>query len=417
MSEQVTVAVIGGGPAGLMAADYLSQRGIAVTVLDAMPSVGRKFLLAGIGGLNITHAEPLPDFLTRYAERQSLLTPVIQAFSPEMIQHWIHSLGVKTFVGSSGRVFPAEMKAAPLLRAWLHRLRNQGVKIAVRHRWLGWTPEGALRFQTPQGEKTLQAQAVVLALGGASWPRLGSDGAWLPWLTELSVPIAPFRPANCGFEVAWSDYLREHYAGTPLKTVVLHYQDAHGQAQHKAGELVLSEQGLEGGLLYACSALLREQVAGQGYADIHLDLAPARSYEWLLSALAKPKGSKSLASHWQRMGLKDVKAALVREALPREQWTQADKVAKTIKALPIRLQQPRPLAEAISSAGGVVFEGLTPHFMLKQKAGVFCAGEMLDWEAPTGGYLLTACLATGRWAAQGVHDYLQAQQGASTTCN
>lgn len=397
-----TVAIIGGGPAGLMAAEVLAQSGIQADVYDAMPSVGRKFLMAGKGGMNITHAEPFDIFLTRYGTRRADIEPLLRSFSPEALREWIHGLGIATFVGTSNRVFPADMKAAPLLRAWLHRLRENGVRFHARHRWIGWNERGDLRFATPDGEHSLTADAVVLALGGGSWPQLGSDGSWVPLLTRRGITIAPLRPANCGFEVQWSSHLRERFAGEPLKSVAATFGD-----MHKQGECVISGHGIEGGLIYALSAPLRDEIERNGEATLHLDLLPDWSIERVIKEVSHPRGARSLSSHLQsRLGLKGIKASLLREVLGAEQMHDVALLAQTIKSLPLRLLAPRPLAEAISSAGGVPFEALDAQLMLKQLPGVFCAGEMLDWEAPTGGYLLTACFASGRAAGAGVLDWL-----------
>jgi uncharacterized flavoprotein (TIGR03862 family) len=399
--------IIGGGPAGLMAAEVLATAGIAVELFDAMPSVGRKFLLAGKGGMNITHSEPLEPFLSRYGARREAVEPLVRGFDPDALRAWIHGLGIPTFVGSSGRVFPEGMKSAPLLRAWLHRLRELGVRIHVRHRWLGWDEAGALRFASPAGEVQASAPAVILALGGASWARLGSDGAWVPLLTARGVPIAPLRPANCGFECAWSEHFRSRFAGQPLKPVVLSFTDDEGVEHRRQGELMVTEHGLEGGLIYALSALLREAIAQQGQATIHLDLVPGRTLDRLTAELARPRGAASLAKHLKaRAGIEGVKAGLLREVLPGAQLDDPARLARTLKALPLTLTAPRPIDEAISSAGGVMFEALDEHLMLRSLPGVFCAGEMLDWEAPTGGYLLTACFASGRAAGLGALAWL-----------
>jgi uncharacterized flavoprotein (TIGR03862 family) len=395
-----------------MAAEMLAQGGVQVDVYDAMPSVGRKFLLAGVGGMNITHSEPFEAFLARYGARAEILRPLLEAFSPDALRQWIHGLGVETFVGSSGRVFPKDMKAAPLLRAWLHRLRAAGVRFHVRHRWLGWDDSGGLRFAAPGGELLVSADAVVLALGGGSWAKLGSDGAWVPLLAQRAVEIAPLLPSNCGFDVAngWSDHLRSRFAGQPLKTVALRFTDAAGQVIERKGELMLSDSGIEGSLVYALSALLRDTIASQGSVTVQLDLAPDKPLERVMAEVVHPRGARSLSSHLQsRAGIKGAKMALLREILTTEQLNDAVKLAHAIKSLPITLAAPRPLDEAISSAGGVRFEALDANLMLRQLSGVFCAGEMLDWEAPTGGYLLTACFASGRAAGQGALNYLAGQ--------
>jgi uncharacterized flavoprotein (TIGR03862 family) len=405
--QEVTVAIIGGGPAGLMAADVLSRSAIAVHVFDAMPSVGRKLLMAGKSGLNITHAEPYEQFLTRYGAGKDFLKPMLDAFGPEALRQWAHELGIETFVGSSQRVFPKEMKAAPLLRAWLHRLREAGVKFHMRHRWLGWDADGALRLANPDGEIALKPQATVLALGGASWPQLGSDGAWVPWLRARGVEIAPLQSANCGFEVAWSRHLRDKFAGAPLKSVALTFTDAQGRTERRQGEMVISAQGVEGSLIYAFSQRLREYLNAHGSATFTLDLAPGRDAERVLADVSRPRGSHSLSKHLQsRIGLTGIKTALLHEVLSKEQLADAATLAAAIKALPITVRATRPIAEAISTAGGVSFNNLDQNLMLTTLPGVFVAGEMIDWEAPTGGYLLTACFATGLCTGLGVREWL-----------
>ncbi|MFN8612358.1 MAG: TIGR03862 family flavoprotein [Vulcanimicrobiota bacterium] len=386
-------AIIGGGPAGLMAAEALCETGVAVRVYDAMPSLGRKFLLAGRGGLNLTHSEPLEKFLNRYSHPGAAAW--VQAFGPEQIRQWARKLGVETFVGSSGRVFPTEMKAAPLLRSWVRRLRAGGVDFQPRWRWEGWTGQGQLRFSTPEGLRLVEAEATILALGGGSWPKLGSDGAWVPWLRERGLSIASLQPSNCGFEVAWSPVFRERYAGAALKSV---------EIEGKRGECVVSAYGLEGSLLYPFSPAWRDEIARSGSALVHLDLLPGQSLEKLTAALARPRGSHSLAKHLGRAGLEGVKAGLVREVLA--EFSDPAVIAGCAKHLPVRLMATRPLEEAISSAGGVCFEELTDQLMLQRLPGVFCCGEMVDWEAPTGGYLLTACLASGRLAGQAAAAWL-----------
>ena len=398
------VAIIGGGPAGLMAAEVLSLAGVKVDLYDAMPSVGRKFLLAGVGGMNITHSEPKPAFIARYAERSQQIAALLQDFDADALRAWIHGLGIETFVGTSGRVFPTDMKAAPLLRAWLKRLRDAGVVIHTRHRWLGWNEDGALRIGYPQGELAVKADAVILALGGGSWARLGSDGAWLPLLAERAVDISPLQPANSGFEVAaWSDLLKQRFAGAPLKNITLSLQ---GQAP-RPGEFVLTENGVEGSLVYAWSAQIRDTINRDGSATVLLDLLPNKPVDKIAAALAKPRGSRSMAKHLHsQLGLDGVKASLLRELTDARVFADPQQLAAAIKALPIVLVRPRPLDEAISSAGGVKFEAMDEGLMLKALSGVFCAGEMLDWEAPTGGYLLTACFASGRQAGLGVLEWL-----------
>jgi uncharacterized flavoprotein (TIGR03862 family) len=402
VADDTFVAVIGAGPAGLMAAEALTAAGHRVEIFDAMPSVGRKFLLAGKGGLNLTHAEPFERFVLRYGERAEALRPWLQRFGPEALRAWAADLGVSTFVGSTGRVFPAEMKAAPLLRAWLHRLRTQGVKLHQRQRWSGWTEEGALRF----GVLTVRPAATVLALGGASWPRLGSDGAWWPLLAGRGVELAPLKPSNCGFDVAWSQYFKSRFAGEPMKSVAIGFE-----GWRQPGEFVITAGGVEGSLIYAVSSALRERIERDGHAEFELDLLPARSLEWVAAELAHPRGPRSLSTHLKtRLNLSGVKAGLLWERVPKDVQADPQRFAAQIKALPICVLAARPIAEAISSAGGVKLESLDERLMLRELPGVFCAGEMLDWDAPTGGYLLTACFASGLAAGQGAADWLASRQ-------
>lgn len=406
MNLSPTIAIIGGGPAGLMAAEVLSQHDadVDIHIYEAMPSVGRKFLMAGRGGLNITHSEPLELFLERYGNRRPQLEPLIRALTPDNIRAWAHELGSETFIGSSGRIFPVEMKASPLLRAWLRRLQTAGVTIHTRHRWVGWDDDNRLLLDTPHGRLAIQPAATILALGGGSWSRLGSDGAWVPWLAERGVGIAPLRPSNCGFEVAWSDYFRGRFAGEPLKTVVLSFKEFEQQ-----GEFVITQHGVEGSLIYAVSALVRDEIEAHGSAVVYLDLAPNKTHQTLVKKLSRPRGSRSISSHLNsRVNIKGVKMALLHEFVTAADFDDPERLATAMKALPIPLTAARPLDEAISSAGGVTFESIDQNLMLRTLPGVFCAGEMLDWEAPTGGYLLTACLATGRAAAQGVLNWLEA---------
>ena len=423
------VAIVGGGPAGLMAAELLSQSGVQVDLFDTKPSVGRKFLLAGRGGLNLTHSEPLPRFQTRFAERSALLSPMLEVFGPDALRAWAQGLGVETFVGSSGRVFPTDLKAAPLLRAWLHRLRQQGVRFHMRHRWLGWADASdathgdvatdahgpVLRMASPDGERLVHAHATVLALGGGSWSRLGSDGAWLPWLQEKGVDVAPLRASNCGFDVAstgigrthWSEHLRSRFAGQPVKPVSLSFTDLQGHTRQQQGEFVLTDTGVEGSLIYAFSAAIRDRIAAEGSATVHLNLLPSHSAETVLTETRRARGPRSLSTHLKsRLGLQGLKMALLHELLTPEQLNDPQALAQALQALPITLSAARPMDEAISTAGGVRFEALDAHLMLRNMPGVFCAGEMLDWEAPTGGYLLTASLATGRQAALGALAHL-----------
>ncbi|MDH0748036.1 TIGR03862 family flavoprotein [Pseudomonas sp. GD03842] len=400
-----SVAIIGGGPAGLMAAEVVSRAGYPVDLYDGMPSVGRKFLLAGVGGMNITHSEAYPAFVSRYAERAATIAPLLRGFDAPALRDWIHGLGIQTFVGSSGRVFPTDMKAAPLLRAWLKRLREHGVAIHTRHRWLGWNADGSLRIASPEGELAVAPAATLLALGGASWPRLGSDGAWLRLLEERGVSIAPLQASNCGFEVAaWSEVLQSKFAGAPLKNVAIGLQ---GQSL-RLGECVITQSGIEGSLIYALSAQIRQQIVDQGAATVEIDLLPGRRRVDVEKALARPRGSRSMAKHLHsQVGIDGVKAALLRELASAETFNDTRQLAQAIKGLPLTLVRPRPLEEAISTAGGVPFEALDDNLMFKSLPGVFCAGEMLDWEAPTGGYLLTACFASGRAAGLGLVAHLR----------
>ena len=390
-----------------MAAEAACAAGLVVDLYDAMGSVGRKFLLAGKGGLNLTHGEPFDRFVARYGERRDGIARWLRAFDAGALRAWARGLGVETFVGSSGRVFPADMKAAPLLRRWLRRLRASGVAFHMHHRWLGWACDGGLRFATPEGERTIAADAVVLALGGASWPKLGSDGAWVAPLRAAGIDVAPLQSANCGFEIAWSEHLRTRFAGAPLKAVTAHWTDRHGAVQARQGECVLSEYGIEGSLVYAIGADLRERIARDGEAVLHLDLAPGIAPAALAGRLAAPRGRHSLGD-WlrRRVHLDAAKCALVFEGADKAVLADPAALAARIKALPLLLRAPRPLGEAISTAGGVRLEALDEHLMLRTRPGTFCAGEMLDWEAPTGGYLLTACFASGLLAGQGATRWL-----------
>ena len=415
--------VIGGGPAGLMAAQVLAEAGVPVRVFDAMASVGRKFLLAGRGGLNLTHGEPLQAFISRYDEQAEQISPWLHDFGPEAVVQWARGLGIETFVGSSGRVFPIDLKAAPLLRAWLSRMRRCGVRFSMRHRCLGWNEQGLLVFETPDGLRQVAAKVVVLALGGGSWARLGSDGQWQRWLADAGVSLRPLAPSNCGFDVAgpqgqgWSEFFRSRHAGEPFKSVALSFTDSLGQSFRRQGEFVATDTGVEGSLIYAASRWLRDEIARSGSATVHIDLLPDRSLEQVLAEVARPRGSRSLASHLKgRLRLSGIKSALMHELLDPAVWNDARALAGAIKSVPLRLIAPRPLDEAISSAGGVrLGEGVDAQLRLRvglaADQAVFCAGEMLDWEAPTGGYLLTACLSSGRWAGRQALRQWQLAQG------
>ena len=405
---QIGVAIVGAGPAGLMAAEVLAQGGARVTVFDAMPSAGRKFLMAGRGGLNLTHSEPLGAFLARYREAAPKLAAAIEAFPPDRLRAWCEALGQPTFVGSSGRVFPKAMKASPLLRAWLRRLDAMGVAFSLRHRWIGWDDHGRLLFQTPDGPRAIDARATVLALGGASWPRLGSDGGWVRTLSGKGVCVSSLKPANCGFAVDWSDVFRQRFEGAPLKGIALSLGE-----RSVRGEAVITRDGIEGGAVYALSAELRDAVLAAGSATLLVALRPDVAPGDLVKRLSAPRGKQTF-SNWLRKAaqLSPVAIGLLQEAaiassvplaaLPAEQ------LAGLINAVPVRLTGVAPIARAISSAGGVPFDELDADFMLRRLPGVFVAGEMLDWEAPTGGYLLQACFATGVAAGKGVLKWLEA---------
>jgi uncharacterized flavoprotein (TIGR03862 family) len=385
-----------------MAAEVLSAAGLSVTVYDAMPTLARKFLLAGKSGLNITHSEEFSRFAERFGASSTRLRPALDAFTPKDLRQWAAGLGTETFTGTSGRVFPTVMKASPLLRSWLKRLEAQDVTLKTRHRWVGFNGDG-YRFETPEGAATIRPDAALLALGGASWPRLGSDAAWLPWLRDQGIEINALQPANCGFDVAWSDVFVERFAGAPLKSVV-----TTSDAGSHQGEFVISKHGIEGSLVYAHSAALRDRLAATGQAALTVDLMPGRTVERLARDLSRQDAKASFSNRLRKgAGLDGVKAALIRELAPDANRMTSDTLAELIKALPIPLLRPRPIAEAISSAGGIAWDAVDEGYMLKAKPGLFAAGEMLDWEAPTGGYLLTACFATGRAAARGMIDWMK----------
>jgi uncharacterized flavoprotein (TIGR03862 family) len=410
LSSPPHAVVVGGGPAGLMAAEVLARAGVAVTVYDRMPSAGRKLLMAGRGGLNLTHSEDLERFLTRYAEAEPHLRALIASFAPADLRAWCEGLGQETFVGSSGRVFPKAFKASPLLRAWLQRLEGLGVRLALRHRWQGWDEDGQLIFTDAAGQPaTTKPDATILALGGASWPRLGSDGSWTDLLARRGIAVAPLRPANMGFTLSWSEVVRSRFAGEPLKRIALTFEDTTVR-----GEAVVTADGIEGGAVYALSARLRDAIEREGSATLHLDLRPDLTQENLAKRLAAPRKGQSASTFLRKSaGLNPVGIALLREASPALP-VEPDSLAALIKAVPLSLTGTQPLDRAISSAGGIPFDEVDGHLMLRRMPGVFVAGEMLDWEAPTGGYLLQATFATGIAAARGVLARLQIPDAALT---
>jgi len=405
----VRLAIVGGGPAGLMAAEVARAAGVEVDLFEAKGSVGRKFLIAGKGGLNLTHGEPRPGFDARYGARAREVGAWLDDFDADALREWARGFGIDTYIGTSGRVFPTDRKAAPLLRGWVRRLREDGVRFHVQHRWLGWREDGALRFATPDGEIGVRADATVLALGGGSWPELGSDGAWVSALQSRGVDVAPLQPSNCGFDIGWSEHFASRHAGAPLKPVVAHWHDASGHPHELQGECVVTQTGIEGSLVYALSAMLRDAIAAQGEVTLELDLAPGRELHRLRADLEKPRGGRSLTEHLRRQaGIEGVKAALLYEVLGKDAMQDTQLLSRTIKRLPLRLLRARPIAEAISSAGGVRLEAVdAATLMVDAMPGVFCAGEMLDWEAPTGGYLLTACYASGVRAGRGAVEWLR----------
>lgn len=406
-----TIAIIGGGPAGLIAAEILSTKGFSVHIFDAKPAVLRKFLVAGQGGLNLTKAESFEVFLSRYSSSAPSLKKHLSNFGPPELITWVNELGFSTFTGSSHKVFPEKMDAVQLRRAWIKRLQQQGVQFHLSNRWIGWNEKNELLFETRQGIHSFKASATILAMGGASWPKTGSDGSWLKILRQEGIKIEPFKPANCGFNVNWSDYFRQKYAGSPLKSVALCFFSEDGKELRQKGEFVISDYGVEGNLIYKFSALIREKINKNGQAIIYVDLKPDWDQQKLATRLSKPRGSRSLSSHiYKTIGLHDVKTGLLREFLPKSVIENPVTLAQAIKSVPIPLISSRPVEEAISTAGGVSFDELSDVLMLIKKPGVFCAGEMLDWEAPTGGYLLTACFSTGKAAAQGAVHWLEQNQ-------
>ncbi|WP_407713599.1 NAD(P)/FAD-dependent oxidoreductase [Comamonas testosteroni] len=411
------VAVVGAGPAGLMVAEQLAKAGLSVRVFEAKASAARKFLMAGKGGLNLTHSEEFSGFVTRYGSRSGDLAPWLEKWGADELRAWVRELGFDTFVGTSGRVFPADMKAAPLLRAWLVRMKSQGVQFHMRHRWTGWSEDGQPVFQTEGARVKIGCRALVLATGGGSWARLGSDGAWVALLQDKGVDIAPLQAANCGFDVGWSqgreagwsEVFSQRFAGQPFKSVVLRFVDDQGVRFERQGEFVATQSGVEGSLVYAVSSLLRDSISRQGEACFELDLLPQWSAERVQQEVMRPRGSRSLSSHLKgRLGLDGIKTGLLYEVLGKDGMADMKRLASTIKSVPLTAIAPRPIDEAISTAGGVRLEALDARGMCAALPGVFCAGEMLDWEAPTGGYLLTACLSSGVHVAQGILDFLQA---------
>ncbi|MFC2063992.1 TIGR03862 family flavoprotein [Chloroflexota bacterium] len=405
------MAVVGGGPAGLMAAEVLAGHGHIVDLYESKPGAGRKFLVAGKGGLNITHSEPFDQFILKYGDKKGILKPILKRFGPGDLQNWVNEMGFETFVGTSGRVFPVGMKSSPILRTWLRRLNDLAVRFHYRHQWLGWNEKGLIQFNTPGGKVASSYDVLIIALGGGSRPELGSDANWIPILQERGVEIQPLKPSNCGFNTSWSDVFRTRFEGQPVRQVSLKFRDCEGNNFEQQGEFIISSYGLEGSLIYAASALIREEIGRKDAATIYLDLAPDWSLGKLEERLSRVRGKTSISNHLRKsIGFEGVKTGLLREILPPERFNQAVELAASVKNLPITLHSARPLAEAISSAGGVTFESVDEKLMIKNLPGVFCAGEMLDWEAPTGGYLLTACFSTGYHAGVSALNYLELLQ-------
>jgi uncharacterized flavoprotein (TIGR03862 family) len=399
----IQIAVIGAGPSGLMAADVISAGGYSVTLFDAMPSAGRKFLVAGKGGLNLTHSLPFDQFLAKYKDRQDILEPYLSQFGPTELREWIGGLGFKTFEGTSGRVFPETMNAGEILYAILQRLKSRSVQFRFKTKWIGWDEHNRQCFKTQNEEVSLSFDAVLFAFGGASWPQLGSDAAWLPFFEQKEIRVSSLKAANCGFETSWSDYFKEHYAGMPIKPVILSFRTSDGQLLQQQGEFIATQYGVEGSLIYAFSADIRDEIEKQGSATIYLDLAPNWSKAQLQEKLEQKRAGRSISSHLKKsIGLSGIRANLLHERLDKSALNDAQALAVAIKALPLRLSAARPLCEAISTAGGVDFSELDQNLMLKRFPGFFCAGEMLDWEAPTGGFLLTACFSSGYAAGNGI---------------
>ena len=400
------IAIIGAGPAGLMAAQVLSEAGLSPVVFDAKSLAARKFLRAGRGGLNLTHAPDDMPFASHYFEAQAFLEPALEIFGPDEMRLWAKELGYETFVGSSGKVYPLDKKAAPLLRTWLQHLKKHNTHFNMKHRWVGWSKD-VWQFETPEGLKDYTFDTVILALGGASWPQLGSTGAWTEILKEKGIKVSPLKPSNIGFNVNYSQVFKEKFSGTPLKNVELNFTDINGKTHSKLGELLVSEYGVEGSLIYTYSKYFRELLEKQSPLTVYLDLFPHRTQDQLTQQLSAKQGKQSLSAFWKRLGLDGVKASLLREVLTKEMLIQPEVVAKTLKEFPLSLESCRPIEDAISTAGGVGFENLDQDLMLKDFPGVFCVGEMLDWEAPTGGYLLTGVMGQGKQAALGLLQWLQ----------
>lgn len=406
-NPRFNVAIVGCGPAGLMAADVLSQSGYSVTIFDSMLSAGRKFLIASKGGLNLTHSMHFEKFLAMYGERSNDLTPFLENFGPEELRNWISELGFRTFEGSSGRIFPEDMRGGAILHAILERLKSRSVEFQFNHKWCGWDEEQNQIFATNAGMFSRRFDAIVLSLGGASWPQTGSDAGWVPFFKQNGINVTPMRPSNCGFEVNWSDYFIDHYAGQPIKPVVLSFTDLRGQIHQQKGEFIATKYGIEGSLVYAFSSFLRDSIEKNGQSIVYLDLAPDMNAEQLITRLSSQRGTRSLSTHLKKsIGFSGIRTNLLFELLEKTSLNDPIELAKSIKNLPIRLISARPISEAISTAGGVAFSELDDELMLKKFPGTFCAGEMLDWEAPTGGFLLTACFSTGFAAAHGMIKWL-----------
>jgi len=402
----MNIAIIGAGPAGLMAAQVLSEAGYAPTVFDAKPSVARKFLQAGRGGLNLTHSEEFSLFASRYFEAQPFLQTTLENFTPNEIRLWAKNLGFETFVGSSGKVYPIDKKSAPLLRAWVRQLKMNNTQFKMKHRFVAWSKD-IWQFETPDGLKDYSFDAMILALGGASWPQLGSTGDWVSIFKDKGLNIAPLKPANMGFNVNYSKVFKEKFSGTPLKNIELSFTDINGNIQSKLGELLVSEYGVEGSLIYTYSKFMRELIEQNSPLTVYLDLFPHRSESKLKQQLSISRGKQSLSAFWKRLGLSGIKASLLREVLEKESLSKPELVAKTLKKFPLTLESYRPIEEAISTAGGLKFENLDEKLMLKNFPNIFCVGEMLDWEAPTGGYLLTGVMGQGKQASESLLKLLQ----------